>query len=71
TFAELVFICRIPMSNVAEVSEIAEDMTIPTDDYTWNCQNYVVGLLGELGAKGLLEAGWKTGADAIEARMDN
>lgn len=64
TLAELVFICRMPISGVEELSEIAQDMTIP-QDCAWNCQDYVIELVEELGLKGLLEDGWETGRDTI------
>ncbi|KAK2745712.1 hypothetical protein FQN57_003609 [Myotisia sp. PD_48] len=74
-YAEIILICRMLTSKVGvgHIYTVADKMIVPTDDYTWNCQNFVIELLGAMGAEGLVDvedAAFIKGVETIQARKE-
>ncbi|PLB43292.1 hypothetical protein P170DRAFT_481241 [Aspergillus steynii IBT 23096] len=67
TLMELIHMCDVPASKISTIRRLAEKMPIHNEYSGYNCQDYVLELLDELEAKGIID-----GADeAYKVKKEN
>lgn len=73
TLIELVYVATIPESESGRVEEIAKGLPIRNEVKVWNCQDYVIELLGALETQNIIDKNdskYKGRKGQIQKKMD-
>lgn len=70
---ELIYLCHVPVDNIGAIDQAAEGATIHNEYPGYNCQDYVLELLGDLERKGLIDGGdvrYRKQKDLVESKQE-